>query len=361
MAAPYVLQSEAMAMYGDVFTLITSNVNAGRETIEEYSRHWNAEEGSPGARASRAQILTNHYYDLVTDFYEYGWGQSFHFAPRFKGEAFDASLARHEHWLAAKLNLKPGMKALDVGCGVGGPMRTIARFSDSQVVGLNNNQYQIQRGERAVNQESLGHLCSFVHGDFMNMSFADETFDAAYAIEATCHAPNRVGVFSEMYRVMKPGGTLGLYEWVMTNEYNNQSSEQQAIKLGIEHGDSIAELPHWSVVVDAIKEVGFEVVEHFDIAERAAKTQGPFNVPWYRPLEGHFTLTGFKHTPIGRMCTAYMVRSLEFFGLAPKGSYATAMMLEDGAKNLMLGGQKEIITPMYWVLAKKPVDANSKA
>ena len=42
------------------------------------------------------------------------------------------------------------------------------------------------------------------------------------------------------------------------------------------------------------------------------------------------------------------------------GSYATAMMLEDGAKNLMLGGQKEIITPMYWVLAKKPVNGKPK-
>ena len=37
------------------------------------------------------------------------------------------------------------------------------------------------------------------------------------------------------------------------------------------------------------------------------------------------------------------------------GSYATAMMLEDGAHNLMLGGQQEIFTPMYWVLIRKPM------
>lgn len=302
-----------------------------------------------------AQTLTNHYYDLVTDFYEYGWGQSFHFAPAFKGEAFDASLARHEHWLAAKMGLKKGMKTLDVGCGVGGPMRAIARFSGSHVVGLNNNKYQIKRGEKALRTEALDDICSFSHGDFMNMSFADETFDAAYAIEATCHAPDRVGVFSEMFRVMKPGGVLALYEWVMTDKYDSNSEEQRAIKLGIEHGDSIAELPHWSVVVDAVKTAGFEMVEHFDVAAEAAREQEHFNVPWYHPLEGHFTLTGFKHTPVGRMCTAYMVRALELVGLAPEGSYATAMMLEDGAMNLMLGGQQEIITPMYWVLARKPL------
>ena len=49
------------------------------------------------------------YYDLVTDFYEYGWGGSFHFAPRVPGESFEASLVRHERYLARVLGLKPGI------------------------------------------------------------------------------------------------------------------------------------------------------------------------------------------------------------------------------------------------------------
>ena len=58
----------------------------------------------------------NKYYDLATDFYEWGWGQSFHFAPRYKGENFYASIARAEHWLALKMNIQKGQKVLDVGC-----------------------------------------------------------------------------------------------------------------------------------------------------------------------------------------------------------------------------------------------------
>ena len=126
--APLTLQSDTMAMYGDAFNLVTSNVNSGRNRIFDYSNYWYGETGTVEERASNAQTLTNHYYDLVTDFFEYGWGQSFHFAPRFLGEAFDASLARHEYWLATKIGLRPGFKALDVGCGVGGPMRAIARY-----------------------------------------------------------------------------------------------------------------------------------------------------------------------------------------------------------------------------------------
>ena len=72
--------------------------------------------------------LVNHYYDLVTDFYELGWGASFHFAPRFRNETLAASITRHQHYLAAALRLSPGMRVLDAGCGVGGPLRSVHRF-----------------------------------------------------------------------------------------------------------------------------------------------------------------------------------------------------------------------------------------
>ena len=84
-----------------------------------------------------------NFYDLVTDFYEYGWGkfskkktqilirkgESFHFAPAHKLESFPQSIARHEFYIPLRLGAGPGKKVLDVGCGVGGPARAIARFS----------------------------------------------------------------------------------------------------------------------------------------------------------------------------------------------------------------------------------------
>jgi SAM-dependent methyltransferase len=102
----------------------------------------------------------------------------------------------------------------DVGCGVGGPMRAIARHTGARVTGINNNSYQLARLDmhnrnggldRQCDGVKVGRLCLFVfrhvlvatfinhsnpifsQGDFMKMPFADGTFDGAYSIEATCH------------------------------------------------------------------------------------------------------------------------------------------------------------------------------
>lgn len=63
----------------------------------------------------------------MTSFYEYGWGESFHFAPRWKWESLRESIKRH-----GQLGLQKGQKVLDVGCGIGGPLREIARFRQSK-------------------------------------------------------------------------------------------------------------------------------------------------------------------------------------------------------------------------------------
>jgi len=152
-------------------------------------------------RKENYMSMVNNFYDLVTDFYEYGWGESFHFARRFKGESFTESIARSEHFLALRLGLKPGMKVLvffffffnlsfssfffiqipnffflffyikDVGCGIGGPMRSIARFSGASVTGLNNNGYQIKRGTLQTNTAGLSNLCDFLKVCFFFFPF----------------------------------------------------------------------------------------------------------------------------------------------------------------------------------------------
>ena len=162
--------------------------------------------GSVDARTGDYQTFITRYYDLVTDFYEFGWGRSFHFAPRSAGESFAASLARHEHYLADKLGLRPDMRVADLGCGIGGSLQEIVRYSGAAIVGFNINPYQVQRARRISEEAGFDELTEYVVSDFMDVKAPDESFDAVYSIEATCCAPDKTGVYGEAYRILKPGG-----------------------------------------------------------------------------------------------------------------------------------------------------------
>lgn len=72
---------------------------------------------------------------------------------------------------------------LDVGCGVGGPAREIARFADVHVVGVNTNEFQIRRAKKYTRQANLDDQVTFVPGDFMKLSeqFGENAFDAGVA------------------------------------------------------------------------------------------------------------------------------------------------------------------------------------
>ena len=302
--------------------------------------------------------VVNGYYDGATELYEYGWSQSFHFSRFYKGEAFAASLARHEHYLAAQMNLRPGMRVLDVGCGVGGPAREIARFADVTIVGLNNNDFQIQRARKYTKKAGLEDQVSFAKGDFMKLAeqFGENSFDAVYAIEATVHAPSFEGVYGEIMKVLKPGGVFGVYEWVMTDKWDPSIPEHKELAHEIEFGNGIPEMRRKEAAFNALKKIGFEVQHEEDLADR------PDPVPWYYPLEGdiwkaqttwdYFTV--WRMSWSGKLVSHNFMKIAEFVGFLPKGTWSVGEALKVAGDALVRGGQTKLFTPMYLVISKKP-------
>src|SRR5688572_21837635 len=115
------------------------------------------------------------FYDLVTNFYEYGWGQCFHFAVLRKGESLDRAIERHEDWLADETGLGPGVRALDLGCGVGGPMRYLAKTTGAHITGVNLNATQIFRARSRAMAAGLSDLVAVERADFADLPFADRS------------------------------------------------------------------------------------------------------------------------------------------------------------------------------------------
>ena len=247
--------------------------NGAHPDVRQYESDFTeAKGGTTEIKRTESRKIAELYYDLVTDFYEFGWGRSFHFAPRVPGESFKASLARHEHFLAHSLGLRPGMVAADIGCGVGGPLIEIARFSGAKIVGINANAYQLERARKLTDEAGLAHLAEFLHCDFADIDAPDNSFDAVYDIEATCHAPDKVSVYGEVFRVLKPGACFGAYEYCMTDRFDPNNTEHLRIKADIQWGGGLLEIDDFETVDNALHTVGFEVVED---AQSAGPTRSP--------------------------------------------------------------------------------------
>lgn len=334
-----------------------SNVNTGIDNYLELHQKKDVE-----ARNKDYANLVNTYYDLSTLFYEWGWGSCFHFASKYACESFAESIRRHEYYLASKLGLYgKGKKIIDVGCGIGGPMRNICRFTGQDVTGLTLNQYQVDRGNELCEADDVVQgRCRSVQGDFMKMPFDAEQYDGAYAIEATCHAPDRVGVYSEIFRVLKPGAHFACYEWCMTDNYVPGNEQHERIKKQIEEGDGLPDICHTSECLRALKAAGFEVVEERDCVEDVIGKRGSV---WHLPLLPSWNpLTQrFQFNWLGFRITNLSVWMLEALWLAPAGSSKTQKMLQTAGYGLGEGGNLKIFTPMYLMVGRVPLDKKKTA
>ncbi|MDE0663546.1 MAG: methyltransferase domain-containing protein [Candidatus Dadabacteria bacterium] len=297
---------------------------------------------------SRNPVIT--WYDLATDFIEYGWGQSIHFASRAANESFAASIARHEHYIALRLGLRPGMMAIDLGCGVGGPLIEIARFSGARILGVNINALQLERAEKRCEAAGLGHLADWLHCDFMEIDAPDASFDAAYSIEGTCHAPDRTGVYAEIFRLLKPGGSLAVYECCMTDLFNPDDPDHRRLKTDMEYASALPDIPMTHEVDDILRKVGFELVEARDIAADA-----PPGIPWYQPMVGSgLSFANFRSSAVGRRLTHGLLWLLERLRIVPRGTTEVSNLLSFTAATFAEAGRLGIFTPMYFFHARKP-------
>ncbi|TKV99421.1 hypothetical protein SEVIR_8G042500v4 [Setaria viridis] len=291
-------------------------------TVEQYAKYHDLHGGDEQFRKSNYSDLVNKYYDLVTGFAEYRWGQSLHFAPRWHGETRLESIKRFEHFIALQLGLKKGMKVLDVGCGIGGPLREIARFSSTQITGLNNNAYQISRGKEIISSAGLTEQCNFI----------------------------KLGAYKEIYRVLKPGQYFALDELCLTDRFDPNNAKHRNIKSQIEIGSGLPDIRSTRQCIQAMKDAGFEVVIAKDLAEDS-------ECPWYQEIDpGVFSWTSFSNSCVGRFLTYAIVGTLEFLRIAPKGLNRLFSIMQTASHGLVTGSREQIFTATFFVLGRKPLE-----
>jgi SAM-dependent methyltransferase len=114
-----------------------------------------------------------------------------------------------------RLDVRPGMRVLDVGCGIGGPSRLAASYG-AQVTGVDLTPEFVTTATELTERVGLGDEASFVATPAESLPFDDASFDAAFMIHVGMNIPVKQSVFEEVQRVLVPGGRFVLYEQMRT-------------------------------------------------------------------------------------------------------------------------------------------------
>jgi len=160
------------------------------------------------------------FYDASSGVWETVWGEHMHhgyYGPdggerknhqQAQVDMVDEALA----W--AGVNDGPAPKnVLDVGCGIGGSSRHIARKYGGAGVGITLSPVQAGRANALSQVQGFGDRLEFQVADALQMPFADNSFDLVWSMESGEHMPDKRQFVSELARVCKPGGRVIVVAW----------------------------------------------------------------------------------------------------------------------------------------------------
>ncbi|MFM2429972.1 MAG: hypothetical protein RLZZ511_1185 [Cyanobacteriota bacterium] len=106
--------------------------------------------------------------------------------------------------------LPAGTTLLDVGCGIGGSSRILAKEYGFAVTGVTISPQQVRRATELTPAEVNA---KFQVDDALALSFPDASFDIVWSVEAGPHMPDKAQFARELLRVLKPGGILVVADW----------------------------------------------------------------------------------------------------------------------------------------------------
>lgn len=172
----------------------------------------------PDERRGFLGAIRPYYDEAWVDYrlvWAYGGTGAMHFGYYEPGiRRHRAAVANANRVIADLCGMRPGSRVLDAGCGVGGTATWLALQRGAEVVGITPVATQIRAARDRARALGLDGRVTFVRADYTRTDLPPGSFDAVFALESLCHAPDKAAFYREAYRLLRPGGRIAVAEYV---------------------------------------------------------------------------------------------------------------------------------------------------
>jgi arsenite methyltransferase len=167
--------------------------------------------------------------------------------------------------IAERLREIEANKVLEIGCGVGYNLRNLAeRFPDCQFTGMDLSADHVTSVRKeAARSENL----DFEQGDFHNLRFEPDFFDALFAVECLCQGSDWQSPIAESQRVLRSGGRFVVIDCFRQAPFVEYDADLQLAARLVEKTMAVDEFAVVNLWLQVAEEHGFKIVEQLDLSE----------------------------------------------------------------------------------------------
>jgi len=227
-----------------------------------------------GWRHSKARdaAAISHHYDVSNDFYRLVLGDAMTYScavwTSLDSTLADAQAAKHE-LICRKLDLRPGMRLLDVGCGWGSMLMHAARYHGVEAVGVTISERQVEGARHRVEDAGLSDRVEIRLQDYREVT--DGPYDAISSVGMFEHvgAAKLLEYFTKMHALLRPAGRF-LNHGISRPPGGRSRFRRRGFIERYVFPDG--ELHEVGSVVSAIQQAGFEVRDVESLREHYALT-----------------------------------------------------------------------------------------
>lgn len=117
--------------------------------------------------------------------------------------------------LASAAGVEPSARVLDIGCGIGGPARSLAATFGCNVTGVDLSPSFIDAANYLTMRSRLSRRVTFQVGNGLHLPFDDAAFDVVFLQHVAMNIQDRGALYGEVYRALRPGGRIATSDLVL--------------------------------------------------------------------------------------------------------------------------------------------------